>query len=123
MNRENESGKIYEPKTVEDKFTLTGSIASITPFYIDLVNKEMVWCDDKGSNGAGRGVDDLVSLQRLFDVTNKKVITIGELLELHSENVITTDVYELLSDEEKSQYKVFDKEFAFDIKEITSAYL
>lgn len=123
MHRDNTTGKNYEPKSVENKFSLTGDIASSTPFYIDLLTKELVWCDDKGSKGAGRGVDDLVSLQRLFDVTNKKVITIGELLELHSENVITPDVYDLLSEDEKSEYKVFDTNFAYDIKEITSAYL
>jgi len=39
------SGEIYEPRTVENKFDLTGDTASCVPLIIDVVTREVIWCD------------------------------------------------------------------------------
>ena len=118
-----DNGYIYEPSTVEDKFTLTGNVQSITPFYIDLKTKELVWVDDKGALGQHNTAENIVVLDRLLTIVDKKKITIGDLLAMHSKNVYNKEQYESLTDEEKSKVKVFNKQFAFDIKEINANYI
>lgn len=42
---EHKKGEIFEPKTVEQKFSLTGNSACIVPFVIDLEACELFWTD------------------------------------------------------------------------------
>ena len=124
MNRDsNDNGQVYEPKTVEDKFSLTGAIKSITPFYIDLKTSEMVWVDDKGSLGKATTVENLVIFKRLLQIADMKKMSIGELIEMHSKNVVTQEKYDTMTDIEKSEVTVFTKDFAYDVTEINSKYI
>ncbi|WP_088816056.1 MULTISPECIES: TerD family protein [Listeria] len=46
MNRtDSESGEIFEPKTVSQKFDLTSIQMAVMPFIVDLEAQELVWCD------------------------------------------------------------------------------
>lgn len=118
-----DNGYVYEPKTVENKFTLTGDVKSITPFYVDVKTKELVWVDDKGDLGEANTAEQTVMFSRLLEIANKKRLTLGELVAMHADNVLSLDEFEAMTEDEKSKVKVFNKEFAFDITEINSNYI
>ena len=39
------SGEIYEPRTVKNKFDLTGDTNTHVPLMIDVETREVIWCD------------------------------------------------------------------------------
>ena len=46
MEREDiNSGEIYEPTTVNNRINLTAEMQSAVPLVIDVVNREIIWCD------------------------------------------------------------------------------
>lgn len=123
MSRGNDSGKLYEPKSVDTKFSLVGDIRSFKPFYIDLVTKEFVWTDSKDKSGCMRHVDYTNNINQKIDaVLSKKQVSIGQLLQLHANNTITLDECARLESLGEHVNK-FDLDFAFDVATINSVYL
>lgn len=46
MNRaDSQSGEIFEPKTVSQKFDLASTQKIVMPFIVDLKEQELIWCD------------------------------------------------------------------------------
>lgn len=117
------TGKVYDPRTLDDKFSITGEVGSLTPCIFDLETSEMIWVNDAGHLGFGRGVDALVTNSRLYDIFKRKYVTVGKLVEMHGENVVSYEDYQNMTGDEKSKVKYFDQNFGFDATEITVNYL
>ncbi len=82
------SGEIYEPKTVEYKFSVKTEANNSVPLIIDIENKEVIWCDITFKNGNGYS-DVRNSLTNLKNIANAfvnlKKTTFADLILLHAE--------------------------------------
>lgn len=45
MIKENNAGKLFDPKSVEEKFDLTSASENSIPVIFDLVERKVIWCD------------------------------------------------------------------------------
>lgn len=93
------SGEVFEPKTVVDKFDITSNTTISIPVIIDVVEREIIWCDlsltslpyylnnvenNRGTMGLmGKSMVNLVkpTLYELFELHAKARGTIKEVLE------------------------------------------
>ena len=82
------SGEIYDPKTVLDRLDLSAESRIAIPMIIDLVAKEVIWCDislkhnpswQNNVEGNRKGIN--LTLQGM---ANLKKTTLYELFELHA---------------------------------------
>lgn len=52
------SGEVYEPKTVKNKFDLAGDTSVNAPMILDLATNEIIWADIAFNSSVGRRVEN-----------------------------------------------------------------
>jgi len=115
------SGEIYEPKTVQNKFDLTADSKIAVPVIFDLKTKEAIWVDlslknnPSFSNNVYRNSNSLTKVCHALATLNRP--TLYDLLELH-----VLGRGELVTKKEKAK-TIFDESFATETDTILSAYL
>jgi hypothetical protein len=125
MSREHpNSGEIFEPKTVENKFDISCDDTCCVPFFLDLKTNEIFWADltytgnFRHPNNALNQRKSLQNICKIITELNKKKANLYDLLEMHAEargkrilNPKHADV-------------IFDsKHFPFEIDNILNNYL
>lgn len=105
-------GKIYEPKTVQNKFDLSSNSKTNIPLIIDLVNREVIWADISLDDANHRNVvSDNKIISQIGKMTlqlDKNNVNLFELFSLHAQArgaVIHT---------EKKENEKYDYEFGLD---------
>lgn len=88
MRNDADSGEIYEPKTVQNKFDLTSSSKSGIPLIFDLEERTAIWLDlgfsfhSRLNNAASQRATSLQVLQAMVE---RNVPTVGALLATHAD--------------------------------------
>ncbi len=101
MRDTEDSGAVFEPKTVESAFTVNAKSTFAYLFGIDLLKREFVWLNSAVSGGAVvAGERNLSFLTRLFGVTD--IVSVFDLLALQA--------HELTDDPEAADVVATDEE-------------
>lgn len=117
------SGEIYEPKTVANKFDLTANTRMALPLIIDCKEKQVVWMDLSATKfNWHRGGNNVASNKTTISdsckaIVNLEKFNIFDLLRLHAETRGT-----LVSSKDQADV-VFDVDFASNFSEILTKYL
>lgn len=121
MSRDSaKSGEVFEAKTVEHKYDLGNKGTNSIPMIIDLVNREIVWCDlSTGSERPHQNSSrDGVSLETIVEgVMTNEIFSLGELYKAHAIARGT-----LVETKEEADV-VFDMNGIYDFDKIIDEYL
>lgn len=119
------SGEIYEPKTVQNKFDVTGDSKATFPLIFDLETNEMIWCDLSLDQKSGRvAVNDQRLISRIGKVTvdlSKSQLNLFELFTLHAKACGAK--IDLEKDEKVRYDQVFDMNRAKNIMDILANWI
>ena len=114
-------GKAFEPRTVEDKFSIRGGSNIKQLFAYDVVTDEIILINASSTTCDAYSIRDMDDDNQLLkSVVERNYISIGNLIELHSEYVLCEDEQLTLSDEEKSNTTFFDLDYGLDTLNITT---
>ena len=90
-----DSGEIYEPKTVRSAYSITGDISSAYLFAIDLLKREVIWLNLSDAKEVRvAGTNDFSWLYDAFTLVD--TMSIGKLFRLMGEVVDTPEEAELV---------------------------
>lgn len=86
MTRENDTGEIFEVKTVQNKFDITCAAKNLTPAIFDLVERKVIWVDMSFSGSAINNIEYGMSKIQLIGETfsNMKKMNLQELFTMHA---------------------------------------
>lgn len=128
MRTNNNSGEIYEPSTVNNKFDLTAESKIAIPLIFDLLERKLIWCDvsmhasmitSNYGNNVGANNKGVIAMAKTFAKINKP--NLYDLFVLHAKSR-----GKLVKDKDKADF-VFSLHkgdvTAYDIEKITSEYL
>lgn len=126
MERDENSGKYFEVKTVEQKYNITASTKFAIPMILDIDNRKVIWmdagfkdlntCTNIGSKGA-----DLSSFAKYAVNMYREKANLYDLLMLHFEKRASNISY--IFNENMKYDNIFDMSFATKIDEIMNKYL
>lgn len=123
MREDRLAGKKFEAKTVHDKFSITGGVNFKLIFLFDVLTREIIMINSNVESGGGWNINNVSFKSLCKKILEHKYVTVGELLELHSDYVLCEDEQLTMSEEEIEKVKVFDKEYGFDVLNITSTMM
>lgn len=120
-----QSGEIYEPSTVQDKFDLTAETSIAIPVILDVVKKEVIWCD--------MGLTRMPHLNNNIEGNQTGMVAIGQAMT----SLVKPDLHELFSlhamaragnivkskEDADTIFSVEDGVTPFDIEDIVANYL
>ena len=107
------AGKKLEPKTVEEKFSITGGRDFKVLVLFDVESNEAIMINSAMNSGRGSSIVDFDFADHIKSIVEYKYVTVGEVIELHAKNVV--DDYSNIDD-----VNVFDREYGFDVIDINS---
>lgn len=107
------AGKKFEPKTVEEKFSITGGRDFKVLVLFDVESNEVIMINSAMNSGRGSSIVDFDFADHIKSIVEYKYVTVGEVIELHAKNVV--DDYSNIDD-----VNVFDREYGFDVIDINS---
>lgn len=86
MVRQNDTGEIYEPKTVQNKFDITCNTRNVMPAIFDIKARKVIWVDMTLSGGMCTNVDTNMSQIQAIGETFSKMekMTLQELFVFHA---------------------------------------
>ena len=117
------AGKKFEPKTVEDKFSITGGTNFKLSVLFDVLTNEVVMINSSIPSGSSWSIRDVSFKQIIEGLLNHKTLTVGELLELRSGYVLCEDEQLSMTQQELESVQVFDEDYGFNVLDITSNLL
>ena len=126
MGRDNvDSGKVYESKTVQQKFDVDGGARFNIPFIFDLQANTMIWCDialtASPQTNVERESGNIVDMAQAIQTMVQYKPTLFNLLAIHAEARGTSISTER---EEGVEYDTeYDMDFATKIDDILANYL
>lgn len=123
MRKECNSGEIYEPKTVKDRFDLASASKIAIPLIFDLENKQIIWCDMSLTT---RARYNAIECNQTGIIATAKALTNLSKPNLYDLFMLHAKARGKLVKTEKSAKTMFsvDKGVTpFDIEKITSEYL
>ena len=85
------SGEIFEPKTVKQRFDMTAESRTMFPLIIDVKEREIIWCDlsvTSGTKRGGRNVESNVNTMTVLlnAIAKWKKPNLFDLFKLHGES-------------------------------------
>jgi hypothetical protein len=85
MVRQNDTGEIYEPKTVQNKFDITTHTRTVIPAIFDIETRQVIWVDmslkNSGINNVENGMSQIQAVGDTFSKMDK--MTLQELFVFH----------------------------------------
>lgn len=117
------AGKKFEPKTVEDKFSISGGNDFKSCVLFDIETRELIMMNVNSGFGGFSSIDSTDFKPLIKNILEHKYVTVGEVLELRSNYVLCEDEQLVMSEEELSKVKVFDANYGFNVLDITSNIL
>lgn len=114
-------GKAFEPRMVEDKFSIRGGSNIKQLFAYDVVADEIIMINASSTTRDSYSVSDMDDENQLLkSIIERNYVSVGKLIELHSEYVLCEDEQLTLSDEEKSKTIFFNTDYGLDALYITT---
>lgn len=123
MNRKNpNSGEVFEPKTVQNKFNLSSESQVSIPCLIDVINNNIMWLDLSYNNFGGlRNIENTLNPISIIikSFLSKKYMSLYRLLYIHAQaRGEIVESMDGLKDEEVKKFTVDN----IDWNEIMSEY-
>jgi len=119
-------GQAFEPKTVKNRFSLSGDNKNGIPLIIDLETREMIWVDIQ-NNVLNHQVNNVVNNNfsisesvKVFSEFEKFKMTMLELVELHK---LRFENIDYIKDESKEYDLELDMDFARNLPEVVANWL
>ena len=115
------SGEIFEPRTVVDRFDVTASNKICVPVLFDVVDRRAIWVDlglgahPQFVNNVHANKSSLTDIARVM--SNLSKMTLADLLRMHVE------ARGMLVEDPAEAEVVFDLDFATDVDRIAAEYL
>lgn len=114
-------GKAFEPRTVEDKFSIRGGSNIKQLFAYDVSTDEIIMINASSTTRDAYSVSEMDNENQLLkSIIERKCVSVGKLIELHSDYVLCEDEQLTLSDEEKSKTTFFNTDYGLDVLNITT---
>lgn len=114
-------GKAFEPRTVEDKFSIRGGSNIKQLFAYDVITDEIIMINASSTTHNAYSVSDMEEENQLLkSIIDHNYISVGKLIELHSEYVLCEDEQLTLSEEDKSKTTFFNTDYGLDTLHITT---
>lgn len=117
------AGKKFEPKTVEEKFSITGGTNFKLCVLFDVLTREVIMINSSLESGSCWSIRDVSFKSVIEGVMNHKTLTVGELLELRSRYVLCEDEQLAMTQQELESVQKFDEDYGFNVLDITSNLL
>lgn len=85
-----QSGEIFEPKTVSQRFDMTAESKTMFPLIIDLLKREVIWCDiavRSGLTKGGRNVESNLNIMTILleGIAKWKKPNLYDLFKIHGD--------------------------------------
>lgn len=114
------AGKKFEPKTVQDKFSITGGVNFTLSIVVDVETREVIMMNANASSGGGWSINNVNFRELMNAVLNHKYITVGDLIEMHTRYLLCEDEQLTMTEQELEDVVVFDEDYAYNVLDITA---
>jgi stress response protein SCP2 len=117
------AGKAFDARTVEDKFSISGGQDFKLCVLFDVQTREVIMMNTAVDSGPYWSIHSMSFDKQIKAILDRKYVTVGELIELHTDYVLCEDEQLTMSQEELGKVVVFGEEYGFNVVDITSNIL
>lgn len=117
------AGKKFEPKTVEDKFSINGGTNFKLCVLFDVLTREVIMINSSLNSSDGWSIHNVEFTKLIESILDRKTLSVGELLELRSGYLLCEDEQLTMTPQELESVHIFDEEYGFNVLDITTNLL